>query len=287
MTFHPKRDFFIGIDSDGCAFDTMEAKHKQVFIPQAIESLGFESIADQYRRVAERVNLYSRTRGSNRFIGITLCLEELRRDPELRAWIPDPAPIRTYTHSGLPLSNDSFAEYVGDDPPELLRRVLHWSATSNQRIAAMQREPRVFPGVHETIEAARRFANTMIVSATPASALRGEWAQAGLLDKMDVVAGQEVGPKRDQLAAAAADFDRERSVMVGDAPGDYEAARANGILFFPITPGDESSSWAELRSTGLERLKSGSFRGDYQDRLVETYFRVLDAATTGVSRHES
>ena len=27
--FRPTREFFIGIDSDGCAFDTMEIKHKE------------------------------------------------------------------------------------------------------------------------------------------------------------------------------------------------------------------------------------------------------------------
>lgn len=27
--FSPTKDFFVGIDSDGCAFDTMEVKHKE------------------------------------------------------------------------------------------------------------------------------------------------------------------------------------------------------------------------------------------------------------------
>jgi hypothetical protein len=34
--FHRTRDFFVGIDSDGCAFDTMEVKHKECFIPNII-----------------------------------------------------------------------------------------------------------------------------------------------------------------------------------------------------------------------------------------------------------
>jgi len=32
----PEHDFFIGIDSDGCAFDTMELKHKECFTPNII-----------------------------------------------------------------------------------------------------------------------------------------------------------------------------------------------------------------------------------------------------------
>lgn len=277
MTFNPKRDFFVGIDSDGCAFNTMEAKHKQIFIPQAIESLGFEPIADRYRGVAERVNLYSRTRGSNRFISIMLCLQQLREDQALHSVVPDPAPLQEYVESGRPLSNDSFAEWVGENPPDLLKRVLHWSATSNARIAAHQGEPEVFSGVGETIRAAREFANTMIVSATPAAALQTEWGHAGLLGMMDVVAGQEVGPKRDQLASAVGAFERDHCLMVGDAPGDHLAAQDNGILFFPVVPGAEEESWRELREEGLARLRAGTFRGEYEERLATAYYRALDS----------
>ena len=34
-----RNDFFIGIDSDGCVFDTMEVKHKECFIPNMIQLL--------------------------------------------------------------------------------------------------------------------------------------------------------------------------------------------------------------------------------------------------------
>ena len=37
--FQKRNEFFIGIDSDGCAFDTMEVKHKECFIPNIIKSL--------------------------------------------------------------------------------------------------------------------------------------------------------------------------------------------------------------------------------------------------------
>ena len=33
----PQHEFFIGIDSDGCAFDTMELKHKECFAPNTIK----------------------------------------------------------------------------------------------------------------------------------------------------------------------------------------------------------------------------------------------------------
>jgi phosphoglycolate phosphatase-like HAD superfamily hydrolase len=277
VVFNPHREFFVGVDSDGCAFDTMESKHKQVFIPQAIESLGFEDIADTYRNTAERVNLYSRTRGANRFEAIATCLDLMRNDDELRPRVPDPAPIWEFVRSGRPLSNDSFAAYVGDDPPELLTRVLHWSSESNRRIAGELTDKHPFPFVAESLARIHAFANTMIVSATPASALEEEWSAAGLMEHIDVVAGQEFGPKKEQLSAARdAGADARRSLMVGDAPGDHAAAEANAMMFFPIVPGREADSWKELFDTGIEHFKTGDFAGAYQQDLLARYYAALD-----------
>jgi len=43
--FQPQKEFFVGIDSDGCAFPTMELKHKECFIPNIIKSYGLQSIS--------------------------------------------------------------------------------------------------------------------------------------------------------------------------------------------------------------------------------------------------
>ena len=98
--FVKSHDFFIGIDSDGCAFDTMEVKHKECFIPNIIKFYRLAAISKYAREVAEFLNLYSKWRGINRFPGLVLLmdmladrLEVLRRHPRLpalpglRAWI--------------------------------------------------------------------------------------------------------------------------------------------------------------------------------------------------------
>ena len=33
----PEKDFFIGLDSDGCVFDSMDIKHKECFCPAFID----------------------------------------------------------------------------------------------------------------------------------------------------------------------------------------------------------------------------------------------------------
>ena len=62
--------------------------------------------------------------------------------------------------------------------------------------------------------------------------------------------------------------------MIGDAPGDYAAAKANHALFYPINPGAEEASWQRLYEEGIDRFLGERFAGEYQDRLLaefETY----------------
>ena len=65
MTTDP--EFFVAVDSDGCAFDTMEVKHKECFIPAHRRSISaWPARAGSAREVAEFVNLrYSRSTGGS------------------------------------------------------------------------------------------------------------------------------------------------------------------------------------------------------------------------------
>jgi len=82
--FKPSRSFFVGIDSDGCAFDTMELKHKECFIPNTIKYYGLQAVSKYAREVAEFVNLYSEWRGINRFPSLTMTIDMLKERPEVR-----------------------------------------------------------------------------------------------------------------------------------------------------------------------------------------------------------
>ena len=65
--FKPSKEFFIGIDSDGCIFDSMEIKHKECFAPMFIKNFHLQPVSKYAREVWEFVNLYSKDRGANRF----------------------------------------------------------------------------------------------------------------------------------------------------------------------------------------------------------------------------
>jgi len=83
--FRKTQEFFIGIDSDGCAFDTMEVKHKECFIPNIVNHYDLAGVSKYAREAAEFVNLYSKSRGINRFPALVEALEWLRDRPEVIA----------------------------------------------------------------------------------------------------------------------------------------------------------------------------------------------------------
>jgi hypothetical protein len=49
MKINQTKKFFIGLDSDGTAFDTMTIKHTKVFIPVAIKTGHLQKHADSVK----------------------------------------------------------------------------------------------------------------------------------------------------------------------------------------------------------------------------------------------
>jgi hypothetical protein len=83
INLQPQHEFFIGIDSDGCVFDSMEVKQKEFFIPNALKYFDLYPISKILRKTWEFVNLYSIYRGGNRFISIIKVFELLKENKEI------------------------------------------------------------------------------------------------------------------------------------------------------------------------------------------------------------
>lgn len=273
------RPYFVGIDSDGCAFDTMEVKHKECFIPAFIEHLGLAAVSRIARETAEFVNLYSKDRGLNRFPAYLKALDLLRERPEaqrrdvavprwegLRGWIGrEPRP-----------SNPALAAEIDRAGDPDLQRALDWSEAVNQAVARVVRGVPPFPMVRESLEALRDRAEVMVVSATPGEALRREWAEHDLTGLVARIAGQEAGTKKDVLAAAAVGrYDPDRILMMGDAPGDRRAAEAHGLLFYPVEPGREDESWKRFHDEALPRFFAGTYKGAYMNERIARFEALL------------
>jgi phosphoglycolate phosphatase-like HAD superfamily hydrolase len=275
----PHFSFFVGIDSDGCAFDTMEIKHKECFCPQIIKYWGLQAVSKYAREAVEFVNLYSRWRGTNRWPALTLAFDLLREREEVRARgveVPEAARVRGFIASGMPLSNDGLKAYMAEQPDPELDRALAWTNAVNASIADIVHGVPPFPFVRETLARLQPLADVVVVSATPGEALAREWAEHGIAHYARVIAGQEMGTKKQHLALATRGrYASGRVLMVGDAPGDRDAARANGALFFPINPGHEERSWQRLHEEGLDRFLGGRFAGDYEQALEADFEALL------------
>ena len=277
--FQPQHEFFVGIDSDGCAFDTMELKHKECFIPNIIKHYGLQSVSKYVREVAEFVNLYSNQRGINRFPGLVATHDLLAERPEVtRRGVPlrDMEPLRQFVNSATSLGNPALEAAIAATGDENLKLALTWSRAVNDSIADMVHGVKPFPYVRECLQAFGEFADQMCVSATPVEALSAEWREHDIAKHVAVIAGQEVGTKKDTLQrAVACGYAGERMLMIGDSPGDMKAAQANGALFYPVIPGEEESSWERLFNEGLKRFREGTFAGAYETERVEAFLAKL------------
>ena len=280
--FTPRHDYLVGIDSDGCAFDTMELKHKECFIPNTINHWNLQGVSKYAREAAEFVNLYSKSRGVNRFPALVETLEWLQKRPEVRARhvkIEIPESLRDWIAREKKLGNPALEAVVEASGDAGLRQTLQWSTAVNDTVAHIVRGVPPFPFVRESLERLRDKADAIVVSATPQEALVREWEEHDLTQYVQAICGQEIGTKKESLGYASRDTEKEyaagHTLMIGDAPGDYKAALANDALFFPVNPGAEEGSWRRFFEEGVDRFLSGTFAGDYQDQLLAEFDSYL------------
>jgi phosphoglycolate phosphatase-like HAD superfamily hydrolase len=277
MNITPKHDYLVGIDSDGCVFDTMELKHKECFIPNTINYWGLQGVSKYAREAAEFVNLYSKSRGINRFPALVEELDLTNRRPEVKArgiHVDIPKSLLDWMKREPKLGNPALEKEVERTKDADLIHTLEWSHAINESVAKMVRCVPPFPKVRESLEKLAAQTDVLVVSATPHEALKREWEEHDLARYATMICGQEIGTKKEMLKAAT-QYKPEHTLMIGDAPGDYAAAKANNALFFPINPGAEEASWERFFEEGIDNFLAGSFVGDYQTSLLAEFDRYL------------
>jgi len=282
--FRPSKEHLICIDSDGCAFDTMGIKQRECFCPWMISAFGLQPVSEAARQCKEFADLYSKTRGANRHVTIKRILSELLPShpqtlargfavpphPAYFAWVDDPGSL---------LSNEGLAVAIeaATDPEAKrdLESILAWSERVNWAVGEIVRGIPPFRGVRQALERLQGRADAVVVSATPLEALLREWEEHDIARYVKLICGQEMGTKVEHIESVGATYARDRVLMIGDAPGDLRAAQRNHVLFFPVIPGAEEDLWAELAEEGLERFFAGTYRGAYEDGLLDRFDRAL------------
>ena len=283
--FKPKKKFFVGIDSDGCAFDSMGIKQRECFCPWMIGHFGLQPVAQAARECKDFADLFSNTRGANRHKTIKCILAELLpshpmvkernfkvpRFPHYFAWVDDPQSV---------LSDDGLKQAIGKTSDPAAKRelelVLAWSQRVNWAIKEIVKQMPPFPYVRESLEKIGPLADVIVVSATPGEALIREWQEHDIAKYVNVIAGQEMGTKAQHLEyAAKGRYQDNHILMIGDALGDLKAARANNALFYPVNPGSEVKSWKRFHDEAFDRFIKGGYAGKYEEKLIAEFEKCL------------
>jgi phosphoglycolate phosphatase-like HAD superfamily hydrolase len=283
--FKPKHKFFVGIDSDGCAFDTMGIKQRECFCPWMIGYFGLQPVAQAARECKDFADLFSKTRGANRHKTSKRIIADLLPNhpmtkargfkvpqyPHYFTWVDDPRSL---------LSNDGLKQAIEKaGSPEAkaeLELALAWSKKVNEAIGQIVKDMPPFPYVRESLEKIQPLADVIVVSATPGEALIREWEEHDIAGYAEVIAGQEMGTKAQHLEyATKGRYEKNHVLMVGDAPGDMKAARANNALFYPINPGDEVESWKRFHNEAFDKFIKGRYAGQYETKLIAQFDACL------------
>lgn len=251
--FSKQKAFLVCVDSDGCAMDTMDVKHFRCFGPCMVEEWQLNPWREEILTRWNEINLYTMTRGINRFKGLAMALTEINAR---YAPIPGVEELAAWAASAPELSNGALAEAVKTAKGPALAKALAWSQAVNRSINALpESEKKPFAGVAEALAAAHTAADVAVVSSANREAVEEEWARCGLLPSVDVLCCQDSGSKAaciEQLKAKG--YAPDHILMVGDAPGDRDAAEKNGVYFYPILVRHEAESWADFVREALPAL---------------------------------
>ncbi len=272
--FERKKDFLVCVDSDGCAMDTMDIKHFRCFGPCMVAEWHLEKWKDAILDRWNEVNLYTMTRGINRFKGLSLALQEI---DEKYCPVEGLDSLVSWAEESPELSNKALEAFLAKKDNVCLRKALAWSQAVNHSITQLpEEEIHPFGGVPEALEQAHACADVAIVSSANPGAVLDEWNRHRLMEHTDVVMAQDVGSKAFCIAELLKrGYAPNHVLMCGDAPGDLAAAQKNGVLYYPILVRHEAESWEEFASTALARLTDGTYEGEYQKSKIDAFLSNL------------
>ena len=273
--FQKRRDYLICVDSDGCAMDTMDIKHIRCFGPCMVEEW---ELSEWEAPILERwnvINLYSMTRGINRFKGLAMALKEIN---DTYCKIEDVDVLDRWVVESAELSNPALERAIAENDSVILKKALSWSKKVNESINALSDDEKLpFDGVLEGLSYAHQYCDIAIVSSANRQAVEEEWEMYHLSEHVDIILAQDVGSKAyciQELLKKG--YDKGNVLMVGDAPGDLDAAKKNDVSFYPILVKHEKESWREFVDIVLGRLVADAYQGDYEKVKINQFLENLE-----------
>lgn len=273
--YQKRKQFLVCVDSDGCAMDTMDIKHKKCFGPCLIEVWNLQQWEEEILDRWYEINLYSELRGINRFKGLAIALKEIN---EKYIVIEALESFLNWVEETKELSNESLMEQISKNKTVCLEKALQWSDSLNKKIKdLLPQEKPPFKNVKEVLKRVHQYADIAIVSSANYEAVREEWSENGLLDHIDLLLSQNIGSKSHCIhELLGKGYDTNQVIMIGDAPGDEKAAEENQVLFYPILVKQEAESWNVFSEHVFDKFLQQDFREDsiyYKNKFYNNFIQ--------------
>lgn len=271
-TFEKKKDFIVCIDSDGCAMDTMNIKHIRCFGPCMIAEWDLQQWQDEILDSWNKVNLYTMTRGINRFKGLATALAEVN---EKYKRIDGVEALVEWAKDAPELSNNAVEKMISVNT--IFEKALNWSKAVNESIEKLpQEEIKPFLGVEDAMKRIHEQCDIAVVSSANPEAVKAEWERFHLMEHVDLVCAQDMGTKAFCIGEILKKgYELSHVLMCGDAVGDMQAAASNGVLYYPICVNHENESWANITKEPFEKFIDGSYAGEFQDGVIKEFLDNL------------
>lgn len=271
--YEKNKDFLVCVDSDGCAMDTMEIKHRRCFAPEMIKTWNLYENEEYILNLWYDLNLYTQTRGINRFKGLA---ETFKIISEKGIEIEDLHSLLRWVDRTKELSNRSLKEEIEKTDSKSLKMALEWSLNVNESVENLPKGDEPFENVKEGLETLSKIVDISVVSSANGEALKDEWSRNKLVEYLRILLGQEAGTKQHCIAELKKKgYDTDKILMVGDAPGDLQAAKNNNVRFYPILVNKEGFSWQRLVNESVLKLINGEFDESYQKQLIDEFENSL------------
>ncbi len=269
-------EHLICFDSDGTVMDSMNTKHINCFGPAFIKVFNIDNHKQKIIQHWIKVNLYSKKRGINRFLGLEEIIDYSKKygykfdgEEEFDKWV----------HMTKKYSIESIEEYMDSNKisnDNVLKKAIEWSIEVNSLIKSLP-DSQPFEGVVDLIKELATKADLVGVSSAPRTAVESEWKRVNIYNLFKAVACQDAGKKSEVLKKLIdSGYKTENIIMIGDALGDYEAAKIHGIHFYPITPNDEVNSWKFFSEHVVKRFLSDQYKDEYEEKIIEEFINDLE-----------
>ena len=273
LSFTKEKEYLVCIDSDGTIMDTMTVKHVNCFGPEFINVYQIKEHVEDILTEWNRANLYSLTRGINRFQGLKEILVYVKKygyefegSDEFFYWVD----------TTKEFSVNSIKEFMKTaSNTNCFELALEWSKRVNESIEKLP-PSLAFNGVSEVLHSIVDKVDLVGVSSANEAAVVEEWTRLNLISLFKEVACQNKGNKAHIISESLKQgYKKENTIMLGDALGDLNAATKNGVWFFPIVPGKEETSWVRFYNEALVKLLNNQFDQNYQDQLIKEFNEEL------------